>query len=365
MPEDETKNIYHRAVVVGISQYPGYDGKDLVCPGQDAVAFREWLVDPAGGNVPEENIQMVIVPPAKRKMSKRSAKPTEKAIHEAIKTAYQDAGKVTGAEWNQSRLYLFLSGHGISLRTEDASLLAADASDDDPGRHVSSSAIKDFFQKEHYFREIVVFADCCRDDFVTTTNLNMPTWKYGAEVGDGEPEIFILCGARFGKQAHEERTGPKEERLSYFTRCLLETLHGDPVAKAASKGHLSDFDVYNQVKGLYVYLDENARGGDSKLGKVGVTMVNPGIKFGMTGKPRTYLTEITANKATAVRVRGNGEPIDLTPNGKPGVFSARLPKGTYEVELAAKPVGGEKNYRLHPDFLVVFPGYNERTYELS
>ncbi len=348
------KNSKHWAVVVGIDRYPGFKGRDLICPSRDADAFRAWLLDPAGGNVPETNI-LPVSGKLPKKMTSSNARPTERAIHEAIQKAYQNAYAAVlenAAAWNDTRLYLFFSGHGIALTRDDASLLGADADDTNPGKHVSCSALKEFFEEQPYFRELVVFADCCRDDFrAKLKTFNFPTWSRGQEVGDGSPDIFFLCAADFGAKAFEEQKGPQEERSSYFTRCLLDALHGD----AASGKTVDAGDVVKRMNGLYAHLQE----AEAPIGKMRPFMTNPGMRFGVTGKTPKYRTELTVTDVSHVRVRGNEDYIPLVPNGTPGVFSAHLLAGKYQVELA----GTDKKYSNHPDWLTVLPGYNEKRYE--
>ncbi len=47
------------AVVVGISNYQSPDIPDLQFAHHDARAFADWLQSPAGGQVPEANIQLL------------------------------------------------------------------------------------------------------------------------------------------------------------------------------------------------------------------------------------------------------------------------------------------------------------------
>jgi hypothetical protein len=348
----KAKNENHWAVVVGINRYPGYDGRNLVCPAKDAEAFESWLLDPAGGNLPQKNIQRVskVLP---KKMTIKNAAPTERAIHDAIQKAYLDGHAVVqkkASAWAKTRLYLFLSGHGISLHPEDASLQGADAHEKSPGRYVSSSALKNFFQVQPYFRDLVIFADCCRDDYIT--KLKEPKvldWEGGQAVGGGPPEIVILYAAEFGDRTSEETDGPEEERQSYFTRCLLEALHGDP----SSSKTVDASGIFKRIKCLYGQLAQTK----PNVGTMRALMTDPDMKFGVTGKTPGYRTELKAPHATFVRVRGDGDYIPLSSDDTPGTFSAFLPAGKYEVQFAGK----NRKYKTHPDWLTVLPGYNEKT----
>ena len=110
------------AVVTGINWYPGLSHLDG--PVNDAINIRAWLLDAAGGDVPEENIKMVLSPPTPDAMNRSNAKPARDMIIEAFESILDQKdykGKIG------RRLYMYMSGHGFAPQVDDAALLLANA----------------------------------------------------------------------------------------------------------------------------------------------------------------------------------------------------------------------------------------------
>src|SRR5437764_1445502 len=110
-------NEQHYGVVVGINRYPGLPSSLRFARG-DADAFRKWLIDPDGGSVPKANVLQVVA--AKRAESKftdpADARPTQAQVFGALRDVNARAKtKIADDpnEWLRSRLYLYVSGHGI------------------------------------------------------------------------------------------------------------------------------------------------------------------------------------------------------------------------------------------------------------
>ena len=59
------------------------------------------------------------------------------------------------------RLYVYVSGHGFSPTRNKGCLFATNASTDAPGANVFASAWLELFQEAGYFREFVLWMDCC------------------------------------------------------------------------------------------------------------------------------------------------------------------------------------------------------------
>ncbi len=106
----ETQNST-RAVVVGISDYQDDRIPDLKYAHRDAEAFAAWLASPAGGNVPEDNIQLFT---------------NKKATSSAISTALSDLLNVCRAG---DQVVFYFSGHGdveARIRNQPGYLLTWD-----------------------------------------------------------------------------------------------------------------------------------------------------------------------------------------------------------------------------------------------
>ena len=83
-----------RAVVVGISKYLTPEITDLKYADKDAIAFANWLKSPAGGSVPEQNIQLYT---------------NEDASQETIGMALWD---LVDSSKTGDRTIIYFSGHG-------------------------------------------------------------------------------------------------------------------------------------------------------------------------------------------------------------------------------------------------------------
>ncbi len=90
-----------RAVVVGISDYQSPQIPDLQFADKDAAAFADWLLSPAGGNVPPDNVQLL---------------PNEKATQARLIAAL-DWLIETSKPGDQAVIYF--SGHGdVEVKTD-------------------------------------------------------------------------------------------------------------------------------------------------------------------------------------------------------------------------------------------------------
>lgn len=149
-----------RAIVVGISHYPGIG--DLAGPENDALAFAEWLSSPSEGNVPEENIDLILSSAFPRCKDAVTARPTADAVKEAIDKLYVIGDDSAGHVGR--RLYLFMAGHGLAFDLRDAALLMANAAKNRTGHHIPGSPYADWFCKSAYFEEVVLVMDCCLEN---------------------------------------------------------------------------------------------------------------------------------------------------------------------------------------------------------
>jgi hypothetical protein len=229
---------YHYGAVVGITHYPGIS--DLSGPVLDAESFREWLVDPAGGDVPVTNVRTVTTPAHRVPVPDPfDARPIKREIDRALELLNSQAQNEIADDpdrWAASRLYLYVAGHGIMPGEGEAALLMADAR---PGvyENVELRSYLDWYRRCGIFREVVVLADCCRNWFGHVA----PSVVSFARCSRPAAQVFALVGyaAGPGDPAYErvEDGVPPDERRGYFTTALLEGLRGaaaeDPKAPGA------------------------------------------------------------------------------------------------------------------------------------
>ena len=236
----------HYAIVVGINRYPGLP-TSLRGPRNDAAEFCRWLRSPAGGNVPEANIRHVDVDPATVPELK-GARPTRELVNDALGElidAVSARVKANLLEWEHTRLYMYLSGHGIAPNAREAALLMANAASGRFGENIPAATYTQFFQDQQHFKELVVFADCCRTLKAQATILP-PPWDR-VNVNRGQVRTVIGFAAGFAELAYEPT--PEEEQdpdraRGYFTKALLEGLSGhaeDPATHEITSETLSRY----------------------------------------------------------------------------------------------------------------------------
>ncbi|GAA4245193.1 caspase family protein [Dactylosporangium darangshiense] len=221
----------HYAVVVGINRYPGLS--DLNGPVHDAAGFVEWLVDPSGGAVPQENVRLVPASPDDdADLTTDEARPDPRNINSALHQLNTIVQRRTAAQpdvWPRTRLYFFVAGHGLLPTDGDAALLAANASSEEPGYNLDLRLYQQWYRRSGCFHELVLFADCCRNDFPGAPS-SPPPFVQSSTV-DREVRVAIGYATRFGRRAYEDvipgdehDDTPPDQRRGFFTTALLRGL---------------------------------------------------------------------------------------------------------------------------------------------
>jgi hypothetical protein len=227
-------NQFHHAVVVGINRYPGLS--DLHGPLDDADRFAQWLTAPDGGALPEANVQRVaaslpdpdaiVVDP----VTVETAKPVDDDIYDAllrVNAAVEQQTRADPQVWPQTRLYLFVAGHGIAPQGGQGALLTANASRELLGRNIELSATLQWYQVCGRFAEVVVFADCCRN-YVPTAPSSGPPFTTCTRA-ERAVRWVIGYGASLGAESFEvpadDAAGNDPNlRRGLFTAALLDGL---------------------------------------------------------------------------------------------------------------------------------------------
>lgn len=238
----------HYAIVVGIAVYPGFERRNLEGPVNDALDFIEWLKAPEGGDLPVDNIQCLLSeqPPANLlRPSTSSAQPKAGEIDALFRPLYEQGQDAPVGE----RLYIFVAGHGISDRIDlrSVALLSADATPSDP-IHVAMVKRAEWFRRHGAFKEIVLFADCCRDNI--GFELTSPQWPERWASGPAHPRTSsarYLYGfaTGYGKKAREREFGNDGTR-GIFSQTLLKALReAQPDATGRVTGQRLQDHVHN------------------------------------------------------------------------------------------------------------------------
>lgn len=216
-------NAFHYAVVVGVNEYPAIS--PLNSPGRDAEAFQKWLLSAEGGDVPPANIKTVATPPGVHFPDRHAAVPTRKEVNRALSEvmdAFEKEYEKDANAWDNSRLYLYVSGHGIAPDASEAALLMANATREEYGESIGCALYLKRFRDSTQFREIVFFADCCRSE-AENADPGGPPWNR-RKYQRGTVVPLLGFAAEFQSLAFEP---PADDTgRSYFTKALIEALEG-------------------------------------------------------------------------------------------------------------------------------------------
>lgn len=240
-------NPFHYAAVVGINRYPGIS--HLEGPVNDANDFHDWLVDMGG--VPEENVKLLLtsqtMPPD---IDVADARPIKVQIDDMLEDLHQQVARDTAPDfdrrWDKSRLYVFLAGHGIMPRGGVSALLMANARKDRYENFEVSKYIEWYSENGGMFKEVVFFADCCRNWYGRVEPSRVP---FSSSATGPPATVFSLAGyaSAPGNPAYEEKEAaiPPQERRGYFTKALLRGLRDaarvDPTVGAITGATLAPY----------------------------------------------------------------------------------------------------------------------------
>jgi hypothetical protein len=221
------RNPDHYAVLVGVSQYPQLGDpppSDLAGPGNDVDSIHEWLVDPNGGGLDPAHVWRIKSPnppdPANRR-GEPGRDSIQAAFEELVDLAESKRGGL-GAQLGH-RLYVYASGHGFSPTLNQGCLHAANATSGSTQTNVLFTAWLELFQEAGYFKETVLWMDCC----MNRDSRNAPSLPTRQQKVSAEPAgpSFIAFAARRPLRA-VERPGPDGKVHGVFTTILLEGLRG-------------------------------------------------------------------------------------------------------------------------------------------
>ena len=241
------------AIVVGINDYPHPTLPNLEGPENDANAFYEWLHSADGGDVPSENIELIL----SSKFPKRRPNVSDIDNFIDIKLMDMDLENLTdcsqGIGRKGRRLFLFFAGHGLTPRgmtrgMDEIALLTSDASMLGTGNHISGKHYGGWFWDAALFEEIILLMDCCRDVY-SEAQLNVQPWeKVACDQESLGVHSFYAFSTQFSQPANEgEISG---EIRGYFSAALTDGLKYaiDEQGRVTAKS-LKNY-IFNRMKEL-------------------------------------------------------------------------------------------------------------------
>ncbi|MDJ0753353.1 MAG: caspase family protein [Ardenticatenaceae bacterium] len=231
------KNDRDIAIVLGVNNYPATIGP-LQGAVNDANDFIKWLIDPNGGNLPEENVHLI------QESEDLTAVNISNKIEEVMleKSEFLDSPVAR-------RLYLFFSGHGISHDSEEAWLLLPKATAANyhlhsiPGKESAKALVESAL-----FDEVILVMDCCR---------NQLQWRQIPPMALFVPDPIprtptkhcYAFAAAWGEKASEADldSAPASNQFSgLFTTVLLRGLQGE--AKTDQNGNITADTLGDYIK---------------------------------------------------------------------------------------------------------------------
>ncbi|MBC7911581.1 MAG: hypothetical protein H7Y30_13825 [Pyrinomonadaceae bacterium] len=249
------------AIIVGIQSYPDFDTDGaLEGPENDALAFRDWVISPTGGNVPDDKEHVTLIisadykPPAAtpddaRPMIMDVQGAFERLQNKAEENANNDQGLQVGR-----RLYIYMAGHGFAPREDQTALLMANAKRNRTGAvyHILGQYTADWFFKAKYFEEVILLMDCCRELY-PVMGLNMSFNPSLAPGAVDKVKRFYGYATKWSRLSREKNIDGV--RRGIFTATLMKALEGgavDPDTGELTAQSLSDY-LYTNMESL---LDE-------------------------------------------------------------------------------------------------------------
>lgn len=208
----------NRAIVVGIQAYPELPPA-LQGPKNDAKKFFNWVTTQGGVDAAAGRATLILgdEPPAPAAVN---ARPTPEMIKYQFDLLEDEALHSPNGQAGD-RLYLYLSGHGFGQNLNDASLLMANATQNRTRHHIPGRLWAEHFFAHGYFKEVLLFLDCCRERYSTST-LNGPGTPVPAPPADAR--CFYGFAAKYGKLAVERMIDGQMGGV--FTATLLDALTG-------------------------------------------------------------------------------------------------------------------------------------------
>jgi len=216
------------AVLIAIENYPNFkvggNLKNLEGPFNDLESIRLWLESPQGGHVPHENIHVPMSP-----IPPDPASPHPNSTD--VKECFNKILKANMEKKKLGRFYVYASGHGFSPKRDQVSLFTAEAWDGS-WDNVNLTLWLLYFQELGFFREYVLWADCCLDLSRILSGFDgAPVRDFHENMDEIVPTNSFIAHAALRPLKAVEKQIPEanNEVHGIFTWTLLEGLKGAAV----------------------------------------------------------------------------------------------------------------------------------------
>ncbi|HEX8623031.1 MAG TPA: hypothetical protein VF718_13775 [Allosphingosinicella sp.] len=348
----------HFALVVGLTKYPQLGDpppSHLEGPENDAEAVYEWLVANGGGGLDsaldrEQDPDRRDPAKAAWRIAKVTSSPwlngpdpgpprdeIQRALRELAARA--EAGRSGLTAQLGRRLYVFAAGHGFSPTLNEGCLHAGDADQLSTDTNVFFTRWLRLFQEAGYFRETVLWMDCCMNR--DRSSASLPTVQVQVSSDPPGPS-FVAFAARRPLRAVERPTGPNGEKRGVFTTVLLEGLNG---AAVNPYGMITGRSLADWLRNAQLYRIDGADAEDVAVSKEPeILREDQELVFRRGMKPLTYPVELSfADGAAGEAARlWSGRPPAARPLTVPAdrKLTLDLPPGMYFVDVPARRLRG-------------------------
>jgi hypothetical protein len=328
------------AIVVGVRFYPGLTNLDG--PVNDAWAVQEWLLSPAGGDVPRAQLALITSPQYNPPLPPpQNAEPKFSFLQEAfdnlVYVADQHAAARKGKRVGR-RLYIYMSGHGCAPRLNDSALLAANATRTIVGYHILGRMYADWFLRSNYFDEVVLWMDCCRESYPQAPPSIPPYIDFTGPEALDKAKRFYGLATKWSRVARERLM---DDGLFHgvFTFALLQGLKGaacDPKTGQITAETLGNY-IYSTMK--YFSRPGNGTNGEPLQDPDIDYDKNPAAPFVIATVPvPTFKVTVDLAASAAgkkVEILTDKFNVEKSANAVPPSWEVELKRGTYMLQIIA------------------------------
>jgi hypothetical protein len=338
----------HYAIVIGLSAYPKLGdppGANLKGPENDADAVYGWLTNPAEGGLPAGNVKLVC---SRDYQASPNGAPGPDALNEVflwLDNIAEQKEKENGTRSVGRRLYFYVAGHGFSKRFREACLLTGNAQLTSASANISPTVWLDWLQDAGYFREFVLWMDCCMDRQVFA--VPPPAPLLSINTGDISSETFVgFAAPRPLKTLEKPIAADGGKYHGVFTWNLLQGLRG---AAANAFGMVTGTSLRDWLCHAQLgWLEKNDLANPDFAKEPAILEHADGIVFARGLAPALFKVELVFPPGTGSLI-GNGRPKARIWSGSaalPGPpllisndrLSCKLPAGLHLVEVPGTPI---------------------------
>ena len=226
------------AILVGISRYRDQNKyPPLNGPLNDVQRVVNWLKDPAGGGISDENRiiamqtpdELLPPPPPEGWSEDTDWRPNRERFSKAFnKVTLDKDGEFLRRD---GRLYLYFSGHGFSQQTDQVPSAALYSADNfgKSTRNLAGTLYAQATKRAKLFKEVVLIMDCCRDA-ESNVEYNIPDLNKVENDGSENVQVFAVYAApKRGKAQERELEEPDGKKVvGLLTNGWLRALREAP-----------------------------------------------------------------------------------------------------------------------------------------